>query len=463
MTGGIAFLVYFLTLAPDLTWANAAYDGGELITASMTLGIPHPPGYPTYIWLGKLFSTLPIGTIAFRYNIFSALCTASAISLLVLAIRHTWHLSVRPVVAAALALTAAFSPLIWSQAVVAEVYALNLLFVSAFLLVLIWRGVGFGSGILFGLALTSHITSVFLLPLALLSPARQNWRRFVAGIAIGLFPLLSLPYLATGVSPVIWGDATTLSGWWWLITARLYVSNLQWPIDPDRLSLLITSLIAGPGLIIASSKQFFVAQIQSNHILSPAWRIRIGLTASIVLYGCFAVLYQTPDAPILLLPAILLLALLLVPIFQPLGHYALLMPFALLVIGFPTQNLRDDVPIRPIAESTLMAAPEQAILLSPGDRTIFTLWYFHHVEGLRPDLHLVDMNLFAFDWYRARLGVQYPGLWLPTTDDLNEFQIKNLERYPICRVSLVTHNSIQSAGQKTSSTMPALDCMESFR
>ena len=64
-TAMVALGIYLLTIAPDLTWANASPDGVELITASATLGIPHPPGYPTYVVLGKLFSLLPMGTVAF--------------------------------------------------------------------------------------------------------------------------------------------------------------------------------------------------------------------------------------------------------------------------------------------------------------------------------------------------------------------------------------------------------------
>ena len=55
-SGIIALGLYLLTIAPDLTWANASLDGVELVTASATLGIPHPPGYPTYVILGKAFS-----------------------------------------------------------------------------------------------------------------------------------------------------------------------------------------------------------------------------------------------------------------------------------------------------------------------------------------------------------------------------------------------------------------------
>ena len=52
----ISFAAYYATLAPTITWAHDGADGGDLITAAYTLGVAHPPGYPTYVLLGKLSS-----------------------------------------------------------------------------------------------------------------------------------------------------------------------------------------------------------------------------------------------------------------------------------------------------------------------------------------------------------------------------------------------------------------------
>ena len=41
--------LYLATVAPSLTWGwrNYGMDGGEFLAAANTLGVPHPPGYPT--------------------------------------------------------------------------------------------------------------------------------------------------------------------------------------------------------------------------------------------------------------------------------------------------------------------------------------------------------------------------------------------------------------------------------
>ena len=59
--------LYLSTLAPTLTsgYNNTGEDGGELLAAANTFGIPHPPGYPTYTLLLKSFATMvPIGDFA---------------------------------------------------------------------------------------------------------------------------------------------------------------------------------------------------------------------------------------------------------------------------------------------------------------------------------------------------------------------------------------------------------------
>jgi len=62
-------LIYLGTIAPGLTWANNGADGGDLITAAATGGIPHPTGYPVYMLLARFFLFLPLGSLAFGKNL----------------------------------------------------------------------------------------------------------------------------------------------------------------------------------------------------------------------------------------------------------------------------------------------------------------------------------------------------------------------------------------------------------
>jgi hypothetical protein len=455
-SAAIALVVYLTTLAPDLTWANAAVDGGELITASMTLGIAHPPGYPLYVLLGKAFSLLPLGTVAYRYNLLSAVCMASAVGLLVLAIGSLYRPRVSPAVASAAALLFALTPLVWSQAVVAEVYALNLLALAAFILAWSRRGSAIGIGLWLGLAITTHLTSLLMLPLALTGGQRS---KILAGMAIGLAPLLFLPWLARGNSPVIWGDATDPVAWWWLVSARLYQANFQFPPAGERLFSLWQAITLGPAGLLLAGKTIRAGSAAKNKHCET-----IAFVSTAALYGAFALFYNTPDAAVTLIPGLMILALLLAPRLQRLGPAALLLPALLAIVAYPGQDLGRERPVRPMAEKLLNEAPENAILLTPGDRTIFTLWYFHHVEGQRPDLRLVDANLFAFDWYRARLSRQFPDLVVPAGDDLAAFQRLNENDRPFCQASLLEKTGELLSTVESTTTLeeisPYLLCVE---
>src|SRR2546423_6265286 len=75
IVSALVFLVYLLTLAPS----TAMWDTSEYITAAYTLVLPHPPGNPFFVLLGRFFSILPIApNVALRVNILAPLSSAGA-------------------------------------------------------------------------------------------------------------------------------------------------------------------------------------------------------------------------------------------------------------------------------------------------------------------------------------------------------------------------------------------------
>ena len=131
-----SFMVYFSTMAPTVSF----WDCGEFIATSYRLGIPHPPGSPLFLIIGRLFSMLPTSSdIAFRVNLISPIISALAVMLLYLIIVKVvihWRKSVNNindvivVFGGALvgALTFAFTDSHWFNAVEAEVYAMSTFF-----------------------------------------------------------------------------------------------------------------------------------------------------------------------------------------------------------------------------------------------------------------------------------------------------------------------------------------------
>src|SRR6266508_3713955 len=142
----VAMTAYLHTLAPTISWRNDGSDSGDLASAVATLGIPHPPGYPTYVLLGHAWAALPLGgDLAYRLNLFSAVGAALGAALTAVTVLRIgreiglvgWMLSAGAVFGG---MSLALAPLTWSQATIAEVYAPGLVFLTLVsLLVLAWR------------------------------------------------------------------------------------------------------------------------------------------------------------------------------------------------------------------------------------------------------------------------------------------------------------------------------------
>jgi hypothetical protein len=212
----LALALYLRTLAPGLL----AGDSGEFQFAAWTAGLVHPTGYPLYLILGYLWThLLPWSDPAGRLNLLSALFGALAVGLMyLLAVRvlrlagpaHQTDLGYR-LLAAVAAATFAVSPAFWSQAVIAEVYALNTALVAALLLALVTWASDPGSdrplyiaAAIFGLGLAHHRTIVLYSPAILLflvavtarQPVGRPWGpRLLRALPWLLVPLLLYLYI----------------------------------------------------------------------------------------------------------------------------------------------------------------------------------------------------------------------------------------------------------------------------
>ncbi|MFQ5486552.1 MAG: DUF2723 domain-containing protein, partial [Desulfobacterales bacterium] len=143
----IALVVYGMTVAKTTSY----WDCGEFITCSYILGVPHPPGSPLYILIGRIFTMLPFfSDIGLRVNIISVLVSAFTIMftyLIIVRLMREWRGIPQAMEEKLIiytggivgALGLAFSDSFWFNAVEAEVYAVSMFF-TAFVvwLILVW-------------------------------------------------------------------------------------------------------------------------------------------------------------------------------------------------------------------------------------------------------------------------------------------------------------------------------------
>src|SRR5262245_45297639 len=123
-------VLYLVTLAPS----TAMWDTSEYIAAAYTLGLPHPPGNPLFVLVGRVFAMLPIfgPTVAVRINVLAAICSAVSAGMWFLITERVlvgwfpqrWQRITGGVIAA---LIGATSFTVWNQSVVNEkVYTVSL-------------------------------------------------------------------------------------------------------------------------------------------------------------------------------------------------------------------------------------------------------------------------------------------------------------------------------------------------
>ena len=122
--------LYLVTLAPS----TAMWDTSEYIAAAYTLGLPHPPGNPLFVLIGRVFSIIPLfgPNVAVRINVLAALCSAVSAGMWFLITERVlvgwfperWQRITGGTIAAVVGATA-FT--VWNQSVVNEkVYTVSL-------------------------------------------------------------------------------------------------------------------------------------------------------------------------------------------------------------------------------------------------------------------------------------------------------------------------------------------------
>lgn len=147
----VTFLTYLLTVAPTLSF----FDSGEMIASAYTLGVAHPPGYPVYVTLGRLFTFLPFGNIAYKLNIMSAFFASMASVMVYYVTRGMLDeegngralpgltktgFGIPEAAGVLSALAFGLSYTLWAWAVVSKFYTLNAFVVTCMLMLLVrWK------------------------------------------------------------------------------------------------------------------------------------------------------------------------------------------------------------------------------------------------------------------------------------------------------------------------------------
>ncbi|HEV8490465.1 MAG TPA: DUF2723 domain-containing protein [Candidatus Limnocylindrales bacterium] len=416
VSAGIAFVVYLRTMLPGVSVG----DWAEMQFVPAQLSVPHPTGYPLYVLIGKLFSLIPVGTVAFRAGLLSAAAAAGSVAVAVLIASR---LGVRPVIAAAAGLALAFTGTLWLEATFPEMNGLHLLLVALVVhRALVWRAEGRDRDLLLGallsgLALSNHLLAATTVPIVILFvlwDARRRLRErpvllLQAGLlfAVGLTPYLFIPLRAVAGPPQVYGALATPDGFLNLVTGADFRGSMHF-FSGESLSAAwraVPDIVAH--LLDRSSAPFLLAATLGIWLLARRDSWVAGLFVLLTVSGVYFLSNYVADLYHYLLVGWLVLAVgvaiagewvmgglerLLGPGTTGAQVLFLLLPLSIAIQGWPRNDQSANRVGEELAQGVFSRLPPNAILVTYWD-TLTTLSYKHCMEGVRPDLTLRALDL----------------------------------------------------------------------
>jgi tetratricopeptide (TPR) repeat protein len=467
---------YFWGIAPTIYWRDAP----EFITAAHLLGITHPAGSPTYTLLAKLLTFLPLGNIALRVNLFSALAGAVTVSLLFM-ILSTCLASAPAWIRLGAALSGALFLLVsesfWRFSAVAEVYTLQ----NALLMVLIWlllkaRAVQttlephserwyWLFAFVYGLSAGVHATMALFAPAFLIfigwTTPPMFWGKRLAFLAFFFLFCLSvylyLPLRSLSDPALDWGDTETWQQFVIHVTDRKDAAvhfDLPGPRLPGQIRLYLSHLInefsivggllgvIGFGTLMRRDKPLTVllglAFLGHVGFFLRSWTSAFGFLPSFVIlaiwigfgvYACLVLLNTLPQwCPIRLsrlIPSTCVLGgLVLVLGLNGLRHAPVVLQ---------SENYSAEI----YGKHLLEQLPPEAILFS--SYAWFPLLYLQQVEHRRPDLSvLLQSEVFYPSRFAFLSQKRLPNVTLVTSD--RPVQMSSIEYFwELCRLNSHAH------------------------
>jgi hypothetical protein len=431
--------VYVKTMCPTVFW----WDSGEFIANVAVLGIPHRPGFPIFVLLGRLFSFLPFWNVAFKVNSLSALCASVSLGICCKAFFEVVNIFFpaaakrREVVALSVLSflsVLGFTYSFWIQAVRAEVYALNMLFFSVLLYVsILWvkneepkhiylfffiLGLGLGNH---HLSLLSTIPAFIFLFLTSVRRSFIELKRiplyallFLAGMSVYLY----IPIRSLCNPPLVWGAVKSLSSSANSIFALDTIKNLNFAFlsnltdkTTELLSLFFDQLTP---LCFALSLVGLVLLLRhSRRILTLLLLMIIG-NCAVVIFMTTEFISTNPD-----LHGYLIFSIFSLAFFYGLGvlillnftrhsssfvRHSLLIVFGVISLfpllkHYPEADISNNRIAHHYGTSVISDLDSNSVLIVDNVNLNFILRELRYAERKREDVTVIDRGLLGFDWY----------------------------------------------------------------
>ncbi len=450
----LAFGIYLRTMMPS----TGFWDTGEAQTVPHTLSIFHPTGFPTYAMLGWLWSQLPIGEVAWRMNLLSAVSIALTSGLVVLITGHLvserrWWLAAPAAAVSGIAFAFASEP--WQNATRADVHAINALFVALVVwLLFAWRaaqqaaspragrwlvaaafafGLGMGAHPLIGLTAIGIAAWLFVVDRSIL----KRWRLIavcaaVLALGMGSYAYIAIRGLIDPEPPLFYARPDTWEQFRYLVFAEQFrglfndfatpLANLgaKWR-ETER---ILAAQLIGPGWLVVAVGAAVLAVRQRGAFVFLA----LVVIANVV----YSMNFRDGDIDRYYLPTLIAVMPLLgvalaatgatcARAVSGMGHQLTtrqarralagmagglvmvlggMLAGASLVTNYASHDQSDNRDADEWVASVHAALPPNAVVLSWWSYST-PLWYHRWVLGERPDVTIIDERNVLDDGYRT--------------------------------------------------------------
>ncbi len=487
---GLGFVLFSVAGIYLFNQANTIYggDAGDLVSAIAVFGIPHPPGYPLYTFLGILVNKLiPFGTLAWKIGFLSSIpAVLTAVFLYDLLILQT--ISFLPAVIATLVF--AFVYPIWLYAEIPEVFSLN----NFFLVLLLWTFWNFQrigknkylyiGAFVVGLSLSHHHIIVFLFPAVfyLLFPldfARGRHKRKIITrtavfkslffLSIGFVPYLYPLFVAISNPAVNWQGPSNLTNFINLVTRAGYGTFTAGNFIAHQPVLRLLDVLAFfdfvykdfrfLGLILFLLGAIFLFKEHK----ALFWTLTIAFISFVffLFYASFPLLenfmlgtFERFIQPLYLIVSIIIafgvvnfLQLLeKIPLFEKdrkklflklSAFLFLIYPIGLFTINYPKISiLKNDFTAENLGRDILNSVAGNSILIISTDTPLFNTQYVYYTQEKWQNIKLIHLTKLYTTYYTDQLKKHYPDLSLPPsdTDPAEKFRLfveNNYSKFPI--------------------------------
>lgn len=403
--------LYTHTLLPHIGYV---VDTTKFQYVGYMLSTPHETGYPLYLMLTYLFThLLPFGTVAWRTNLFSAVCTLCAL-LLFHALLRRLHIERRT--AFVTTLIFGTTATLWLHSLVAEVYTLNLLFVLGTLYCLImWlpspdssKRVGkdgwfYAFALIYAISFGNHMSMILLLPTITFLVFTHNWRvvlqpRKIAWVLFCIILGASTYLLIYGRSidpttPYVEARITDWTSFVDTVTGRRFQGFMfaqSWEqLRTERIPFFI--LLFRRELSWFWPFCFIGVTGVTGVTTFRNWRVWGGFIVLFLTYTVYNLNYAIPDIEPYLIPGFFVCAVFVAAgidcVIRWIKRPTLILTLTLLLVGwqtvrnYPIVNQNDNIWGAPPIEDVFRTIEDDTVLILPNLFEAQMVWYFLYAEN----------------------------------------------------------------------------------